>query len=107
MTNTGTERIERLSVPQRRDSVEQFEKGGRTDLADKEKAEIVVLETYLPPPMDPAAIEQAVDEAIRETGASTAKDMGKVMKAAMARLGGATVDGKVVSELVKRRLAGG
>ncbi len=94
-------------IKQRRDSIEQFEKGGRTDLAQKEQAEIVVLETYLPPPIDPAEIERAVDEAIRETGAATAKDMGKVMKAVMAGLGGAQVDGKVVSELVKRRLAGG
>ncbi|MFN7982292.1 MAG: GatB/YqeY domain-containing protein [Vicinamibacterales bacterium] len=93
-------------VKQRRDSIEQFVKGGRTDLAEKETAEIAVLESYLPPAADPALIERAVDEAIAETGASSAKDMGKVMKAAMARLAGQTVDGKVVNELVRKRLAG-
>jgi uncharacterized protein len=93
-------------IKQRRDSIEQFEKGGRTDLAGKERAEITVLETYLPPPIDEAALERAVDEAIRETGATSPKDMGKAMKAAMAKFTGAQVDGKVVSELVKRKLAG-
>ena len=93
-------------IKQRRDSFEQFDKAGRKDLADKEQAEISVLETYLPPPMDAAQLEHHIDEAIRETGASSPKDMGKVMKAAMARIGGAQVDGKAVSELVKRKLAG-
>ena len=93
-------------IKQRRDSIEQFEKGGRADLAARERAEIVVLETYLPPPLDAAELERAVDDAIRETGASGPKDMGKAMKAAMARLAGAQVDGKAVSELVKRRLSG-
>jgi uncharacterized protein YqeY len=92
-------------IKQRRDSIEQFEKGGRTDLAEKERAEIGLLEVYIPPPVDTAEVERAVDEAIRETGATSAKDMGKVMKAVMARFAGASVDGKVVSELVKRRLA--
>ena len=91
-------------VKQRRDSIEQFTKGGRQDLADKETAEIAVLEAYLPPAVDPAALEQAVTAAIAETGASSAKDMGRVMKAAMARLAGQTVDGKVVNELVRRKL---
>ena len=93
-------------IKQRRDSFEQFDKAGRKDLADKEQAEIAVLETYLPPPIDAAELERVVDEAIRETGAASPKDMGKVMKAAMARLGGAPVDGKAVSDLVKRRLSG-
>jgi uncharacterized protein YqeY len=93
-------------IKQRRDSFEQFDKAGRKDLADKEQAEIAVLETYLPPPMDVAQLERIVDEAIRETGATSQKDMGKAMKAAMARLAGAQVDGKAVSELVKRRLSG-
>ena len=93
-------------IKQRRDSFEQFDKAGRKDLADKEQAEIAVLETYLPPPMDAAQLERIVDEAIRETGATSQKDMGKAMKAAMARLAGAPVDGKAVSELVKRRLSG-
>jgi len=92
-------------VKQRKDSIEQFVKGGRQDLADKESAEIVVLESYLPPAADPAAIDRAVAEAIAETGATSAKDMGKVMKAAMARLAGQQVDGKSVNELVRRRLS--
>ena len=93
-------------VKQRRDSIEQFSKGGRQELADKEAAEIVVLEAYLPPAADPALIEQAVTDAISDTGATSAKDVGKVMKAAMARLAGQTVDGKTVNELVRQRLAG-
>ncbi len=94
-------------VKQRRDSIEQFTKGGRQDLADKEAAEIRVLEAYLPASADPAAIERAIAEAIAETGASSPKDMGRVMKAAMARLAGQTVDGKAVNELVRKRLSGG
>ena len=93
-------------VKQRKDSIEQFLKGGRHDLADKEAAEIVVLETYLPPAADPAIVERAVADAIAETGAASPKDMGRVMKAAMARLAGQTIDGKVVSDLVKQRLKG-
>ncbi|HEX6974244.1 MAG TPA: GatB/YqeY domain-containing protein [Vicinamibacterales bacterium] len=93
-------------IKQRRDSIEQFRGGGRADLADKEAAEITVLEAYVPPSLDAAAIEAAVAEAVRETGASSAKDMGRVMKAVMARLAGQTVDGKTVSEMVKRKLAG-
>lgn len=93
-------------VKQRRDSIEQFVKGGRQDLADKEAAEITVLEAYLPPAADPAALERAVADAIAETGAASPKDMGRVMKAAMARLAGQTVDGKAVNELVRRKLSG-
>ena len=92
-------------VKQRRDSIEQFTSGGRKDLADKEAAEIRVLEAYLPPAADPAAIERAVAEAIAETGATTSKDMGRVMKAAMARLAGQTVDGRTVNEVVRQKLA--
>jgi uncharacterized protein YqeY len=93
-------------IKQRRDSIEQFEKGGRVDLADKERAEIDLLQVYLPPPIDTAEIERVIDAAIAETGATTPKDMGKVMKAVMSRLGAAQVDGKVVSDTVKRKLAG-
>jgi uncharacterized protein len=91
-------------VKQRRDSIEQFLKGGRQDLADKETAEIVILEGYLPPALDAAALERAVDAAIQSTGATSARDMGKVMKAVMAELAGQTVDGKAVNELVRRKL---
>jgi uncharacterized protein YqeY len=93
-------------VKQRKDSIEQFAKGGRQDLVEKETAEIAVLETYLPPAADPAVVEEAVVAAIAETGATNAKDMGKVMKAAMARLAGQSVDGKIVNELVRKKLAG-
>jgi uncharacterized protein len=91
-------------IKQRRDSVEQFTKGGRTDLAEKETAEIATLEAYLPPPVDPAEIEAAVDAAIAETSASSAKDLGRVMKAVMPKLAGRSIDGKTVNELVRRKL---
>jgi uncharacterized protein YqeY len=91
-------------VKQRRDSIEQFTKGGRQDLVDKETAEIAVLEAYLPPALDPAALDKAVTDAVAETGATSAKDMGRVMKAAMAKLAGQTVDGKAVNELVRKKL---
>jgi len=92
-------------VKQRRDSIEQFTKGGRKDLADKEQAEIVVLNHYLPAAASDDEIAAAVAAAIAETGASGAKDIGKVMKAAMAALAGKTVDGKKVNEAVRARLA--
>lgn len=94
-------------VKQRRDSIEQFTKGGRQDLVDKESAEIAILESYLPPPLDPALVAKAVADAVAETGATSPKDMGRVMKAAMARLAGQPVDGKAVNELVRKTLAGG
>ena len=92
-------------VKQRRDSIEQFTHGGRQDLADKEAAEIAVLESYLPAAADPAAVERAVLETIAETGAASPKDMGRVMKAVMAKLSGQNVDGKTVNELVRKNLA--
>ena len=93
-------------VKQRKDSIEQFTKGGRQDLADKELAEIQVLESYLPPAADPAVVDRAIADAITETGANSQKDMGRVMKAAMAKLAGQSVDGKTVNELVRKKLAG-
>ena len=93
-------------VKQRRDSVDQFTAGGRPELAAKEQTEIHFLEKFLPPAADPAAIAAAVDAAVAETGAAGPKDMGKVMKAVMARLAGMSVDGKQLSETVKKRLAG-
>jgi uncharacterized protein YqeY len=93
-------------VKQRRDSIEQFQKGGRQDLVDKEAAEIVVLEAYLPPAADPALVDAAVTAAVAETGAASPKDIGKVMKAAMAKLAGQTIDGKLVNELVRKKLSG-
>lgn len=94
-------------VKQRRDSIDQFTKGGRQDLADKEAAEITVLERYLPAAASADEIAAAVSAAVEETNATEAKDMGRVMKAAMARLAGKTVDGRAVSEAVKARLSHG
>jgi uncharacterized protein YqeY len=92
-------------VKQRKDSIEQFTKGGRQDLVDKESAELLVLESYLPAAADPAVVERAVADAISETGATSAKDIGRVMKAAMARLAGQSVDGKAVNDLVRQKLS--
>ena len=92
-------------VKQRRESIAQFTQGGRQDLAAKESAEITVLESYLPPAADPAVVDRAVAEAIAETAATSAKDIGRVMKAAMARLAGQNVDGKAVNELVRQKLS--
>jgi uncharacterized protein YqeY len=91
-------------VKQRRDSIEQFSKAGRTDLVEKETAEIAVLERYQPPAASAEEIDAAVAAAIAETGAASPKDMGKVMKAVMPRLAGKTADGRVVSEAVRRGL---
>ena len=91
-------------VKQRRDSIEQYEKGGRQELADKERAEIEVIEAYLPQAASQEEIEEAVNQAISETGATSIRDMGKVMKAAQARLAGRSADGRVVSEAVKAKL---
>jgi uncharacterized protein YqeY len=91
-------------VKQRRDSVEQYEKAERAELADKERAEIAVIEGYLPQAATREEIERAVSEAVAETGASSMKEMGAVMKAALARLAGRNADGRVVSEVVKSKL---
>jgi uncharacterized protein len=91
-------------VKQRRDAIDQFRAGGREDLAAKDEAEIALLTSYLPPAADAGAIEAAVDAAIAETGAASVKDMGKVMKATLARLADVTADGRLVSETVKRKL---
>jgi uncharacterized protein len=93
-------------VKQREDSAEQYAKGGRPELADKERAEIVVLKTYLPPDASEEDIAAAVEKAVTDTGAASPKDMGKVMKAALAALAasGKPADGKRVNEAVKRRL---
>src|ERR671918_517389 len=90
-------------VKQRRDSVEQYEKAGRAELAEKERAEIAVIEEYLPRAASPEEIEQAVAAAIAETGASSMKEMGAVMKAAQAALAGKNADGRAVSEVVKSK----
>jgi uncharacterized protein YqeY len=91
-------------VKQRRDAIEQFRAGGRQDLVDKEDREITMLQRYLPPAAGEQAIAEAIEAAVTETGATSPKDMGKVMKAATARLTGLTVDGRALSEAVKARL---
>ncbi|MDQ3070279.1 MAG: GatB/YqeY domain-containing protein [Acidobacteriota bacterium] len=93
------------AVKQRRDAIEQFRAGGREDLAVKDEAEILLLNAYLPPAADDAAIEAAVEAAMVETGATGVKDMGRVMKATLARLAGVTADGRAVSESVKKKLS--
>ena len=94
----------RTLAKQRRESVEAFRKGGRDDLADKEEAEIKIVEAYLPAAASEEDIDAAIAVAIAETGASTAKDVGKTMKAAMAKLAGKNADGKRVSEKVRAKL---
>ena len=92
-------------IKQRKDSIEQFTKGGRTELADKEQAEIGIIEGYMPKALGEDEIAVAVRATIAEMATPTLKDMGAVMKNTMARFGGARVDGKVVSEIVKRELS--
>jgi uncharacterized protein YqeY len=94
----------RSMVKQRRDSIEQYTKGGRQDLVDKEQAEIQVIESYLPQGASTKVIEAAIAEAISETGAASMKDMGKVMKTVQAKLAGKNADSRTVSELVKSKL---
>jgi uncharacterized protein YqeY len=93
-------------IKQRRDSAEQFTNGGRPELAARETAEIATLEAYLPPPLDPAEIDKAVDEAVAETGATSAKDLGRVMKGVMAKLAGRGADGRAINEAVRKKLGG-
>ncbi len=100
------QKLLRSLVKQRRDSVEQYGKAGRQDLVDKESAEIEVIEGYLPQAASKAEIEDAVASAVAETGAASMKDMGRVMKAAQAKLAGKNADGRIVSEAVKAKLGG-
>jgi hypothetical protein len=93
-------------VKQRKDSIAQFAKAGRQELVDKETAELAIIEAYLPPALGVEDLERIVAAVLSETGATSPKDMGKVMKGVMTKLAGAQVDGKAVSELVKQRLAG-
>ena len=92
-------------VKQRKDSIEQFRKGGREELAQKEEAEIKIIEEYLPAAASDDDMRRAVEEAIQETGAASMKDMGKVMKVAMARLVGKSADGSRISQFVKEKLS--
>ena len=105
LDDDDVQKLLRSLVKQRRDSIEQYEKAGRQELADKEAAEIAVIETYLPQAASVDEIEQAVVAAIAETGATSMKDMGKVMKAAQEALSGKNADGKTISEIVKAKLS--
>jgi hypothetical protein len=89
---------------QRKESIEQFARGGRTDLVEKEKAELAVIQEFMPAQMTEAEVEALIDEAIRETGAAGVRDMGKVMKVLMPKLAG-RADGKAAGERVKERLS--
>jgi uncharacterized protein len=106
LEETETEQVIASLIKQRRDSIEQFTKGGRQDLAAREAAEITSLEPYLPPPVDTGDLEREVEAAIAESGATQIKDMGRVMKSVMSRLAGRTVDGRIVSDLVRKKLGG-
>ncbi|HET9962854.1 MAG TPA: GatB/YqeY domain-containing protein, partial [Nitrospiraceae bacterium] len=97
-------RIMTTLIKQRREAAEQFDKGNRLDLAAKERQEITIIEGYLPKAASSEEVARTVEVVIKETGATSIKDMGQVMKAVMARLAGQTVDGKTVSDLVKSRL---
>ena len=97
-------RIMTTMIKQRKESVEQFEKGQRAELAAKDRQEISIIEAYLPKALSLEELDRTVESVIRETGASSAKDMGAVMKAVMATLAGQPVDGKQVSDLVRSKL---
>ena len=104
LDSPAEQQILKSLVKQRNDAAEMFRKGGRPELADKEEAERVLIESYLPAAASDEDIDQAIAAALSETGAATLKQMGLVMKAAQARLAGKTVDGKLLSERVKAKL---
>ena len=105
LDDAETIQVLQTMLKQRRESVEQFAKGGRQDLVDKETKEIAILEAYLPAGASDADMSAAIEAAIAETGANSPKAMGAVIKAAKARLEGKTVDGKVLADRVKERLS--
>ncbi len=105
LTDEEVQKALQTLVKQRRDSIEQYEKADRSDLAEKEAAEITHIDSYLPQAASVDEIVAAVDVAAAETGASSMKDMGMLMKAAMAKLTGKSADGKLISEAVKSKLA--
>jgi uncharacterized protein YqeY len=98
-------RVMTTLVKQRRESVEQFEKAQRLELAAKERKEIEIIESYLPKPLTHQELEALIASILSETGSSSMKDMGQIMKAVMARVAGQPIDGKQVSELVKSKLS--
>jgi uncharacterized protein YqeY len=104
LDDAGVTAVLKKQIKQRQDSIEQFEKGGRQDLAAKEKAEVELMKGYLPAEMSADEIRGIIAEAIKETGAQSMKDMGNVMKAVRDKVAG-RADGKMVSELVKEKLS--
>jgi hypothetical protein len=104
LDETESRQVVSSQIKQRRDSIEQFTKGSRPDLAKQEAAEIEVLEAYLPPAIEPDVLDDIIREAIAESRAQSPKDVGRVMKAVMSRLAGQNVDGKTVSDLVRKTL---
>jgi len=107
LDDAGVIEVMKSLIKQRRDSVEQYTKGGRTDLAEKEEKEIKIIEEYLPAAMSEAEIERVIDETIAELGARTMKEMGPVMKAVMTKLAGQLFDGKTVNQMVRSKLSQG
>ena len=105
LTDEEVQKALQSLVKQRRDSIEQYEKAGRQDLAEKEQTELEVIETYLPQAATEDEVIAAVAQAVSDTGASSIKDMGAVMKAVQARLAGRSADGRMVSDAVKKRLS--
>jgi uncharacterized protein len=106
LDDAETVRLLQTLVKQREEAAEQFARGGRPELVAKEQAEIAILRGYLPREAGDVEIAAAVEQAVADTGATSLKDMGRVMKAALAALAGASVDGKKVNEAVKKRLGG-
>jgi uncharacterized protein YqeY len=106
LTDEEVQKALQSLVKQRRDSIEQYENAGRSELAAKEQGELEVIEAYLPQAASQEEVDAAVSSAVAETGASTMKDMGSVMKAVQAKLAGRSADGRMVSEAVKKQLSG-
>lgn len=104
LDDAGVTAVLKKQIKQRQDSIEQFEKGGRMDLADKEKNEITIMKAYMPVEMSPEELKGLIDESVRESGAASVKDMGLVMKIVRDKVAG-RADGKLVSDLVRERLA--
>ncbi|MBF0123124.1 MAG: GatB/YqeY domain-containing protein [Candidatus Omnitrophica bacterium] len=104
LDDAGVTAVIKKQIKQRQDSIEQFEKGGRQELADKEKNEIAIMKKYLPVEMSADEIKVLIDQAVKESGAASMKDMGNVMKVVRDKVAG-RADGKLVSDLVKEKLA--
>jgi uncharacterized protein len=106
LEETEAQQVVATLVKQRRESIDQFRKGGRGDLVEKETEEMAVLEEFLPPPVDASELERVVSDAIAVTGATSPGDLGKVMKEAMSRLSGRNVDAKRLNAMARQRLEG-